>query len=117
MTHQSAYQLDVDVSRVGAAAVVTVCGSAGMNEADLLQGLLAGLTEEEGHLVVLDLAGLEFICSAGLGALVSAHLNSRDHGGQIRLVRPQDRIRGILEATRLDTLFRIFGDLDEAVTA
>jgi len=117
MTHQRAYQLDVDVSRVGPAAVVKVRGSAGMNEADLLQAELSQLADEPKGLIVVDMEGLEFICSAGLGALVNAHLKSRDRDGQIRLVKPQARVLKILEATRLDTLFGIFADLDEAITA
>ena len=61
MTHQHAYQLDVDVRRVGPVAVVTICGSAGMNEAELLQVELSQLADEPKRLIVVDMEGLDML--------------------------------------------------------
>ncbi len=117
MARQSAKQLEVEVQRLGAAVVVRVRGSAGMGQADYLQDQLELLAEPAVGVVVLDLADLKFISSAGLGALLSARAKMRPHGGQIRLVNPQPFVRRILETTRLDQLFAISPSLDDALEA
>lgn len=117
MAESSANELVVAVERLGAAAVVHIRGSAGMNEADALEGQLLQLVEQAVPLIVIDMTGLEFICSAGVGALISAHVKSRDRRGQVRLAGPQDRVLKLLETTRLTTVLSIFPDVAGALGA
>jgi anti-anti-sigma factor len=117
MVGESAQQLDVEVQRLGAAAVVHVRGSAGMGQADYLRDRLEPLADPAVGVIVLDLADLEFISSAGLGALLSVRAKLRPHGGEIRLINPRPFVRRILETTRLDQLFAILPSLDDALEA
>jgi anti-sigma B factor antagonist len=117
MSSESAGELDMDVERLGSAAVVRVRGSAGMEEADHFRRRLERLAEQPIAIIALDLAGLEFISSAGLGALISAHKKARPHDGRIRLVNPQPLILRVLETTRLTSVFEVFGTLEEALAS
>jgi anti-sigma B factor antagonist len=108
-------QLELDVESRGEATVVAVRGSAGMQDADRLRSALEELAEKKVPVIVLDLSGMDFICSLGLGAIINGHLKSRHHKGQIRLVNPQKPIRDLLETTRLTRLFPIYADVDQAV--
>lgn len=108
-------QLQIDVDERGEATVVAVRGSAGMQDADRLRMTLEELAERKVPLIVLELSGMDFICSLGLGAIINGHLKSRHHKGQIRLVNPQKSIRDLLETTRLTRLFPIYADVDQAV--
>ena len=65
--------------------------------------------------IVLDLTEMDFICSAGLAAIISAHLHSRHHRGQIKLVNPQPAVKDLLELTRLTKLFPVHETLDQAL--
>jgi len=77
---------------------------------DKVKRLLAGATD-----VVLNLSGLTFIDSAGLGALVSLLTSSRAAGRMLRLVSVGGRVKQLLDITRLSSVFEIYGDVDQAV--
>lgn len=58
-----------------------------------------------GH--VLDLSGLDFIDSAGLGMLLLADDEARGAGWQLTLRRPSAQVARLFEVAALDTIFRI----------
>jgi anti-sigma B factor antagonist len=109
--------LRLTVREVGSVAVVGVRGSAGMEAADKLRVKLEELAVKEVPIIVLDLKDMDFICSLGLGAIISGHLKCRHHNGQIRLVNPQPAVLQLLETTRLTKLFPIYTSVDDAVRA
>lgn len=109
--------LKLDVASVGSAKVLTISGSATMAEADRIRAKLEKLAAADAPIIVLDLSKLEFIGSAGLGALIVGHLYARRHHGQMRLVNPNSQVLGILETTHLTKIFCIYATVDEAVNA
>lgn len=108
-------RLVIQREQVGPAAVVRLAGSVGMQEAEEMQDFLKAVAAEENSLVVLDLAGMEFICSMGLGAIIVLHLRSRRHAGEIRLAGPRPAIRRVLDTTRLTQLFEVFTTVEDAL--
>ncbi|MFW6132721.1 MAG: STAS domain-containing protein [Planctomycetota bacterium] len=108
--------LGLEVERHGDGALVRVRGSVGLPEAAELRNRLCELSSQQCHPVVLDVEGMYFIASAGLGALVEAHLKMRHHHGQIRLLKPRPSIRRLFETTRLTKLFPMYEDASEALT-
>ena len=109
--------LELEIKEMPEATVVRLKGSASMTEAERIRSKLVALAEKRIPTIVLDLAKMDFICSAGLGAIISAHLRSRHHNGQIRLAAPQPAVMRLLETTRLTKLFPVFKDVEEAVGA
>ena len=67
--------------------------------------------------VVIDLTGVDFIDSAGVGVLVTLFKNSRLKGGRARFCGLTPGVRGVLEIIRLDQIFEIFDDATAAVRA
>lgn len=65
--------------------------------------------------VVLDFKGVSFIDSACLGVLVSLLRKLKAQGGDVRISNPQEEVRSIFQITRMDRLFRVFDQVDEAV--
>lgn len=57
-----------------------------------------------GSLVVVDLAGLTFIDSSGLGAILTARRKVMQDGGNLVVCRPTPAVLRVLEITGLDTL-------------
>ena len=108
--------LELNVSDQGDARVVGIFGSVGMNEADRLRSALDELADAPTRVVVLDLTGMDFICSLGLGAMIAVYQKMRGRRRDLKLVNPQTPIREVLEATRLTKLFPIYASVDEAVT-
>jgi len=105
----------MELRQEGSTAVIRVHGSADMNDADKMRQMLEDLSDRKTTPIVLDLSDMDFICSAGLGAIISAHLKSRDYKGQILLVSPQKSVRDLLETTRLTKLFPIFDSVPQAL--
>ncbi len=108
--------LTLQVERRESGAVVRLSGSCTMEISSQIRHCLVGLAAERIPVIVLELSGLEFIDSTGLGGIVAAHLKARHHQGSIRLVNPQDAIRDVLQMTRLTKLFPVYADVDRALT-
>lgn len=63
----------------------------------------------DGHKsVLLDLSGVSFVDSSGLGALVSGYNSMKKRGGSVALVAVPGRIRELLELSRLTSVFPIY---------
>ena len=73
---------------------------------------------EGGHRnLIIDLPGVEFIDSSGLGALVSAlkRVKQSDRNGDIRLANVRPPVLAVLEIIRLHRVFSRYPSVDEAV--
>jgi len=55
--------------------------------------------------IVLDLTGIEYIDSSGLGALVSVYMAAGRAQCELELVNPKPRVRDLLKITKLSTIF------------
>jgi len=55
--------------------------------------------------LVVDMAGVDFIDSSGLGALVAGHKAARDAGGDLRVANVGDQVAAVMKLTNLDRLF------------
>jgi anti-sigma B factor antagonist len=76
---------------------------------ELADAVEAGCTD-----VVVDLEGVNFIDSSGLGVLVSGLRRVKERSGTMRLVCTKDGILKIFRITGLDKVFPIFASADEA---
>jgi anti-sigma B factor antagonist len=69
------------------------------------------------HQIVVNLSGIEYIDSGGLGTLVGLLASTRNRHGEIKLVHPIHRVVDLLRRTRLHTVFKSYATDDEAVAA
>jgi anti-sigma B factor antagonist len=67
--------------------------------------------------IVVNLSGIEYVDSGGLGTLVGMLASTRNRRGEIKLVCPTQRVVDLLIRTRLDTVFKSYESDDDAVTA
>ena len=66
---------------------------------------------------LLNLAGVDFIDSDGMGELVRCYSIARQRGGELKLVHINKRVENLLQLTRLNTLFEIYNDEQAALQA
>lgn len=64
---------------------------------------------------VIDFSNTGYIDSSGLGVLVSLSKKIREQGGDLRLSSLNEDLRTLFELTKLDTLFRITDNKEEAL--
>jgi anti-sigma B factor antagonist len=107
--------MSFQVSKSGDVTLVEVEGQLIVgNRQELKQQVLEQL--EDGDLkFVIDFAKTGYIDSSGLGVLVSLSKKIREQGGELRLSSLNEDLRTLFELTKLDTLFRIADDKEQAL--
>jgi anti-anti-sigma factor len=106
------FEVDVNVEARG--TVVTVSGELDVATSQTLEHELGKL--QGTATVVVDLRGLTFIDSTGLGVLVRAHQLAKEQGRRFGLVRGNGQVDRLLNLTGLDTELLI-GDSTEQLLA
>ncbi|QXC60107.1 STAS domain-containing protein [Aquihabitans sp. G128] len=107
--------LRLDVSEQGAWSVLQVGGEIDVATAPRLREQLIRLVNDERFRIVVDLEGVDFIDSTGLGVLIGALKRVRTHDGDLVLVCTEPRIVKVFEITGLNQVFQIHASLDDAV--
>src|SRR5262245_11220984 len=104
---------------VGDVAVVTVTGELTLKKSHstMLHDKIRALVQQGHRKVVVDVAGVSFVDSAGLGELVQTHSMIKNHGGALKLSGPTSRLRELLVLTRLTTLLGVYDDDQKAVAS
>jgi anti-sigma B factor antagonist len=64
---------------------------------------------------VLNLVGLTYVDSSGVGQLVGALTTARNQGGDVKLLKASKQILDLLKTTKLDTVFEIHEDEAAAI--
>ena len=69
----------------------------------------------ENNRIVLNLGGVNYIDSGGLGTLVALYTTANTAGGSIKLANLSQRIGDLLQVTKLVTVFEVFPHEEQAV--
>jgi len=64
--------------------------------------------------IVVDLGGVEFIDSSGLGALIGGLKSARQAGGDVRIAAPGEQVKAVLRLTNLDRILAPHDTVEEA---
>lgn len=107
--------LEVSSRRLGEFHVVDVVGDVDVMTAEVLRDVLARTLDGGPVDVVVNLGGVEFVDSTGLGVLVTSLRRTRLVGGDLQLVVDSARLRGLLEITALDNVFTVRETVEKAV--
>lgn len=101
----------------GEATIVHVGGEIDVYTAPALREHLDEHISQGRLLLVLDLAGVSFMASTGLGVLVGRLKLVRAANGAMLLVCSSERILSVFSITGLDKVFQIFPTVDDALVA
>ena len=110
----SAKALRISVVADGDCQTVALTGEVDLNSSPQLRSRLLELIESHVGRLILDLAGVDYMDSSGVGTIVELKRKLERRGGQVVLARLQPRVRSVFEITQLDKFFTIVNDLDEA---
>lgn len=96
-------------------AVLRVEGRLNLVTAPELRAAVQQAVEEDTARVVVDLAGVTFIDSSGLGMVIAGLKHARQAGGELRIAAAGEQVRMVLELTKLHRILRPYESVDEAL--
>jgi anti-sigma B factor antagonist len=95
-------------------AVIRGEGRLNMVSAPRLRGAVADAVAAGRPRVVVDLSGVEFMDSSGLGALVGCLKTTRQAGGDLRIAAPSDQVVMVLQLSNLDRILTSYTSAADA---
>ena len=105
-------------SEVDGVSVVTLDGRIVLGEESTsFREKLKSMIAEGKKKIVLNMANIKYIDSAGLGTLVAAHLSAKNQGASVRLSNLGDKFHEVLQITKLLTVFDVYDTEAAAVSS
>jgi anti-sigma B factor antagonist len=103
---------------VNGVSVVTLDGRIVLGEeSHFLREKLKGLIAAGKKKIVLNMADVNYIDSAGLGILVAAYVSARNQGASVRLCQLGKKFQEVMQMTRILTIFDVYDTEAEAVSS
>jgi anti-sigma B factor antagonist len=105
-------------SEVDGVAVVELDGRIVLGEeSNSLREKLKSMVAAGKKKIVLNMAEITYIDSAGLGALVAAHVSAKTQGASVRLCNLGKKFHDVMQVTRLLTVFDVYDTQAAAVSS
>jgi anti-sigma B factor antagonist len=108
--------LYVAIRHVDETAIIELTGRISILQ-PLLVRLVEVLVERGDRYFVLDLERVSYVDSFGLGQLCGIYTVARSRGGDVKLLRPDARMKQLLRMTKLNTVFQSFEQECEAIAS
>ena len=109
--------MNISERTIGDVVVVDVSGKVTLSDGGdtILKDKLRSIVQQGKKKLLLNLAEVTYVDSAGLGAIVQCYTTVTNQGGALKLVNATKRIHDLLAITKLLTVFETFTSEDEAV--
>ena len=109
-------ELEVKERQAGDVTILDMNGAVRIGEGSIaLRDAIRGLADGGKKKILLNLAGVKYIDSSGIGELIANYTTVRRQGGQLKLLNLTDKIQSLLVITKLLTVFDVFEDEAEAL--
>ncbi len=108
-------ELNIMERQVGDITILDMNGKITIGEGSVaLRSAIRRLLEEGKKKILLNLAGVGYIDSSGIGELVSSYTAINNAGGQLKLLSLTQKLQDLLAITKLLTVFETYDDEEEA---
>ena len=109
-------ELDVNERQAGDVTILDLTGEVRLGDSSVaLRDSVRKLADGGKTKVLLNLAGVKYIDSSGIGELIANYTTITRQGGQLKLLNLTDRIQNLLVITKLLTVFDSFDNEAEAL--
>jgi anti-sigma B factor antagonist len=109
-------ELEVNERQAGDVTILDMSGAVRIGEGSIaLRDAIRGLADVGKKKILLNLAGVNYVDSTGIGELIANYTTVSRQGGQLKLLNLTDRIQNLLVITKLLTVFDTYEDEAEAL--
>jgi len=109
-------ELEVNERQAGDVTILDMSGAVRIGEGSIeLRDAIRGLADGGKKKILLNLAGVNYVDSSGIGELIANYTTVSRQGGQLKLLNLTEKIRNLLVITKLLTVFDSFDNEAEAL--
>ena len=109
-------ELDVKERQAGDVTILDLSGEVRIGEGSIsLRDSIRKLADQGKTKLLLNLAGVKYIDSSGIGELIANYTTVSRQGGQLKLLKLTDRVQNLLVITKLLTVFDAYDNEAEAL--
>ena len=102
-------ELNINERQAGDVTVLDLSGKITIGEGSVaLRAAIRRLLEEGKKRILLNLAGVSYVDSSGIGELVSSYTAINKEGGQLKLLNLTQKLQDLLTITKLLTVFDVY---------
>ena len=104
--------MEIEERAIGEVMVIRVTGDITLNKGGdvILKDKINSLLQQGRKKLLLDLGGVAYVDSAGLGQLVQVKVTASRSGAELKLLNITKRLQDLLVVTRLSTVFDSYED-------
>jgi anti-sigma B factor antagonist len=111
-------ELNIKQRQAGDVSILDLDGQVRMGDsATALRGAIRGLVAGGNKKILLNLAGVKYIDSGGIGELIANYTTVGRGGGQMKLLNLTDKVQDLLVITKLLTVFDVYENEAEALSS
>ena len=111
-------QLEIRERGAGDVVILDLLGKITIGEGSVqLRDAVSNLLESGRQRIILNLQGVSYVDSSGIGELVSRYTTTKNQGGQLKLLQLPKKIKDLLMITKLLTVFEIYEDEETALSS
>src|SRR5437899_785816 len=111
-------ELKIKQRQAGDVAILDLDGEVRIGDsATALRGAIRGLVAGGNQKILLNLAGVRYIDSSGIGELIANYTTVGRGGGQLKLLSLTDKVQDLLVITKLLTVFDVYEEDAEALSS
>ncbi len=108
--------MQIEQRDVGEVTILDLKGKLTLGDGDeLLKDKINSLVHQGRKNIILNLEGVPYIDSAGLGEIVRTYTTVSRQGGKLKLINLTKRIEDLLSITKLLTVFEVFDSEQDAL--
>ena len=111
-------ELNIRERQAGDVTILDMDGKITIGEGSVaVRSAVRRLLEEGKKKILMNLAGVGYIDSSGIGELVSSFTTINREGGQLKLLNLTQKIQDLLAITKLLTVFDVYDDESSALNS
>ena len=100
--------MDIRTKDLGPHVVLQVEGDVDLYNVGELKSAIFKKVEDEVESLIIDMSGVPYMDSSGVGALVAGQKRMRSNGGKFAILNVQQDVLSILQLASLDKFFTIY---------
>jgi anti-sigma B factor antagonist len=110
--------MKIDIRTIGDIRILDCSGKITLGEGTMsIRNTVRDALQSGAKKIILNLADISYIDSAGVGELVSTFTTTVNNGGKLKLLNLTKKVQELLTITKLLTVFEVFNDEKAALAS